>query len=71
MLNLSPGQYVMVERRALREFVRAARAGACDVGGGGRSSALPGYSTSGPGGIGRALAAAEAASDPEGGGRCA
>jgi hypothetical protein len=57
MLNLSRRQYVVVERRALRGLVRAARGGACEVGGGGDASArLPGYPASGPGGIGRSLA---------------
>jgi hypothetical protein len=47
-------QYALVQRRALRELVRAAHAGACDVGGGEGAQARPDYPTAGPGGIGSA-----------------
>jgi hypothetical protein len=56
MLDLSPGEYV----GALQGLVRAARAGACQVGGAGDNSTQPGYVASGPGSNGRALGATPA-----------
>ena len=60
MLDLSPGEYVVVRRRALEGLVRAARGGACQVGGARDDSTLPGYVASGPGSNGRALSATPA-----------
>jgi hypothetical protein len=56
MLDLSPGEYV----GALQGLVRAARAGACQVGGAGDNSTRPGYVASGPSSNGRALGATPA-----------
>jgi hypothetical protein len=63
MLDLSPGEYVAVRRRALQGLVRAARGRACQGGGAGDASMLPGYVASGPGSNGRALGATPADAD--------